>query len=367
MVRGSWILFALGTSSVVAAVLLVSWLRATPYRAGFGPAAPSGTEPALTPAIPVPPEIKSALPPPSSASAPSPQAEEADRAPERTQHVLLVGLDRRPDGKGAALADSIVVLVLDTRRRRAGLLSVPRDLFVEIPGVGFDRINTVYNAARRDKIDPLRLLSRVVSDTLKLPIEHTLVLDLGVFERAIDALGGVDVEVPCPIVDRFLDARVPGGFRTLDVDEGIRRMDGATAAMYVRSRHGRSDWNRARRQQAVLLGLRRELESFHSLRNVPSLWEDLEASVHSDLSRLDLLSLLRQGLAIEPSRVHGLVLGPAQARAVRIADSRAVLIPDFDAIDRAIKGLFSAPAPGTPPRGARCAPRGAALGEAPGS
>jgi LCP family protein required for cell wall assembly len=244
---------------------------------------------------------------------------------------------------------------------------VPRDLYVEIPDVGFDRINTVYNVARRAKLDPLRFLQRVVSDTLKLPIEHALALDLGVFERGIDALGGVDVQVPCPIADRFIDSRAPDGRRVLDVSEGLQRMDGVTAAMYVRSRHGRSDWNRARRQQAVLLGLRHELETLGGLSKLPSLWDALEASVQTDLRRIELFALARRALAIEPSHLHGLVLGAGETRGLMTSDGRAVLVPDSAAIERALSGLFSAPSPGTAPPGAKCAPKDAALRSGAGS
>jgi anionic cell wall polymer biosynthesis LytR-Cps2A-Psr (LCP) family protein len=108
-----------------------------------------------------------------------------------SRNFLLVGLDRRADGSGPALADTLVIAALNERAGRLGLVSVPRDLYVEIPEVGFDRINTVYNVGRRAKVDPLRLLARVVADTVKLPIEHAVAIDLGVFERGIDALGGV--------------------------------------------------------------------------------------------------------------------------------------------------------------------------------
>lgn len=276
-----------------------------------------------------------------------------------TRNFLLVGLDRRADGKGPALTDTLVVVVLNEKAGHVGLVSVPRDLYVELPD-GWDRINTAYNVARRAKLDPLRFLARVVSDTLELPIEHVLALDLAVFERGIDALGGVEVQVPCAIQDRFIDARVPGGRRVLDVSEGAQRMDGPTAAMYVRSRHGRSDWSRARRQQAVLLGIRRELETFGGISKLPALWDEFEASVHTDLRRIELIGLVRRALAIEPSHLHGLVLGAAEARRMT-SDGRSVLIPDAAAIQRALAGLFSAPSPGTRLPLSKCEPKDAAL------
>jgi hypothetical protein len=152
-------------------------------------------------------------------------------------------------------------------------------------------------------------------------------------------------------------------------DDGVARIegptlnvsDGATAAMYVRSRHGRSDWNRARRQQAVLLGVRHELETLGGLAKLPSLWDELEASVQTDLRRVELLALARRAFAVEPSHLHGLVLGAAEMHGEMTSDGRAVLIPDPSAIERALAGLFSAPSPGAALPGAKCAPKDAAL------
>ncbi len=278
-----------------------------------------------------------------------------------TRNFLVVGLDRRPDGAGAELTDTLILVVLDERSRHLGLVSIPRDLYVQIPDQPADRINTVYALARRTKQAPLKLLERVVADTFRLPIEHTLVIDLGLFERAVDAVSGVTVDVPCPIRDRFLDPRVEGGRRWLDVDAGSVRMDGVTAAMYVRSRHGRSDFSRARRQQAVLLGLRRELASAGGALSIPGLYAEVEKAIETDFSRAELFGLARRALALDPAHLHGLVLAPPQTRGSMTSDGRAVLLPDFSLIDAALAALFSAPSPGERPSSAQCEPKDAAL------
>src|SRR6185369_12295729 len=140
------------------------------------------------------------------------------------------------------------------------------------------RINTVMNVARRSGEDPLALLGRVVENTLGLPIGHSVAIDLGAFERAVDALGGITLEVPCPIVDRFVDPRDPSGYRKLDLAAGPARVDGVTAAMYARSRHGRSDFSRARRQQAILVAMRHELVKTKTLLRLPTLFGQFEDS-----------------------------------------------------------------------------------------
>ena len=342
-----------------------AWLWATPYRAQPASApAQRAWEPATL-------QVTHAgvASPPASAAPPAPEVTQAPvaatpaRTPQlsNTRNFLIIGLDRRPDGSGPALADTLLVVVLDEHSQHVGLVSIPRDLYVDIPDSGTDRINTVYQVAKRTKRDPLELTSRVVADTLKLPIEHALALDLGVFERAVDAVGGVDVEVPCPISDNFLDSRAEGGRRLLDVDAGHRHLDGVTAAMYVRSRHGRSDFHRARRQQAVLLGVRQTLGGLGVLK-LPDLLGAFEASIETDMRRIDLLALGRRALALDPSHLHGLVIGHEHVQGLRTAEGKSVLLPNYEAIDASLGKLFSAASPGVRPEHAVCEPKNAALG-----
>jgi LCP family protein required for cell wall assembly len=364
----SWrkrLVWTVALSMVGASYSACAWLWAAPYRAKPGSflAAPTFSAAALhaarrATAAPIA-SVDSAAPP----LAPPPVVVTKTRTPSltNTRNFLVIGLDRRPDGTGPALADSLVVVVLDEESRHIGLVSVPRDLYVDIPDSATDRINTVYQVAKRTRREPLELLSRVVADTLKLPIEHALALDLGVFERAVDAVGGVDVDVPCPIRDNFVDSRAEGGRRLLDIDEGRRHMDGVTAAMYVRSRHGRSDFHRARRQQAVLFGVQHTLAGLGVLK-LPDLFGAFEASVETDMRRIDLLALGRRALALDPAHLHGLVIGHEHVQGVRTPDGKSVLLPNYEAIDASLAKLFSAPSPGVRPEHAVCEPKDAALG-----
>lgn len=350
-----------------AAVLVVAsasyaacaWLWAAPYRPRASSHLPALVQSAPAPA-PVPPLA-------ASSGAPIPEKPPIAAKPARTpplvstRNFLVVGLDRRPDGTGPALADTIVLIVLDERSDHVGIVSIPRDLYVAIPDATTDRINTVYQVAKRAHRDPLELLSRVVEDTLKLPIEHALALDLGVFERAVDAVGGVEIDVPCSIRDNFVDSREPSGRRLLDVDAGRRHLDGATAAMYVRSRHGRSDFHRARRQQAVLLGVQHALSGLGVLK-IPDLWGTFESSVETDMRRIQLLGLARRALAVDPSHLHGVVIGHEHVQGFRTPEGKSVLLPKFEAIDASLGKLFSAPSPGVRPALAPCEAKDAALG-----
>jgi LCP family protein required for cell wall assembly len=277
-----------------------------------------------------------------------------------TENILIAGMDRRPLTKGSGLTDTLIVVALEQQTGRVGLISIPRDVAIQVPTLGLERINTVYSMAQARGDDALAALKRSVSELLALPLKHAVVIDLAVFEQTIDTLGGVTVGVPCPIIDDFVDPRTTNGRRILDIEAGRVRMDGATAAMYVRSRHGRSDFSRARRQQAVLNAIHRELLTLGSLGHLPTLLKTVERSVATDLKRYELLDLARRALTVNVQSVHAIVLTEKEVEPVRDR-GRAMLSPNLDAIDLAVSRLFSAPAPGIERNGAVCPPADIAL------
>jgi LCP family protein required for cell wall assembly len=278
----------------------------------------------------------------------------------KTQNILIAGMDRRPGTKGIGLTDTLVVVVLEKRTGRVGLISIPRDIAVDVPNHGLDRINTVYSMAQAHGENALMALKQSVGDLLSLTIEHAIVVDLSVFEQLIDTLGGVSVNVPCPIIDDFADSRTPDGRRVLDVKEGQVRMDGATAAMYVRSRHGRSDFSRARRQQSVLNAIHRELLKLGNLGRLPEALSTIEHSVSTDFKRYELLDLARRALSVREDLVHGMVVSEKEVEPL-LDQGRAMLSPNLDAIHIAVTKLFSAPPPGANHQEPLCPPADIAL------
>ena len=130
--------------------------------------------------------------------------------------------------------------------------------------------------------------------------------------------------------------------------------------MYARSRHGRSDFHRARRQQAILVGVQRALSGLGIVK-LPELFSELESSVETDMRRIELLSLGRRALQIDLTHLHGIVIGEPQVKGVMTADGKAVLEPDFAAIDAELGKLFSAPSPGAASKASPCVAKDAAL------
>jgi LCP family protein required for cell wall assembly len=266
----------------------------------------------------------------------------------RTTNILLAGVDSRGRGKLAGRTDALLVVVLDRRSRHLGLVSIPRDLLVNVPGHDRVRINTVYLHGLRDLGGPAaaaKLLRETVHDLLGLPIHHHVFIDQAGFERLIDGIGGLEVQVRCAIHERFLDATSESGHRDLSVGAGVQRLDGRSALLFARARHGRGVIDRNRRQQAVLVAIRARLARI-GVSGLVALAPLLSDTVYTDLGTLKVLRLARRLLRVKRSHLHGLLLRARHAPASKLDDGRWVMIPKQPAIHADLKQLFSRAAPG---------------------
>ena len=282
----------------------------------------------------------------------------------RTENLLLAGIDTRPDGSAPSMlgrTDALVLVVIDRSSKHVGLVGIPRDLVLDLPDEGPVRINTVFLRGSREggAVEGARRLGQAVRHLLGLTVDHTVFLDHAGFEALVDDLGGIAVHVACPIRDRFIDPRGPDGRVELRLEAGTRWLDGRTALMFARSRHGRGVTDRARRQLAVLAGLRDRVSQLGAHR-MAELLPRLRQTVYTDMTTLDLLRLLRLALAAPRERIHGLVLDWHHVTSVLLDDGRRVMLPRPEAIAQGLSRLFEAGPPGA--RGATaCPPMDAAL------
>jgi len=163
----------------------------------------------------------------------------------KPQTILLLGSDRRfGDGKdNPPRSDTIIVVRLDPEKKATAIMSIPRDLKVEIPGVGTTRINEAYH------VGGPKLAVRTVRHLLGIDINHVVNINFGGFARAVNRLGCVYADV-----DRryFNDHGGPGGYATINLKPGYQKLCGQDALDYVRYRHTDSDFVRAKRQQTFL-------------------------------------------------------------------------------------------------------------------
>lgn len=263
---------------------------------------------------------------------------------DQTTNILLLGSDKRP-GDGVWRTDTIMIVFLDTARGRAAVLSLPRDLYVNIPDRGWDRINIAdfWGEYKKYPGGGPGLLARVIQDNFSIRIDHFARVNFDGFKQIIDTVGGVDVSVPCALEDDFVDPTVPGGFRHFQVNAGITHMDGDLALMFSRQRHGNSDIDRANRQQRVLVGLRSKLLTPEALPKIPDLYRQFYAAVQTDLSIFDVVNLARSGATIDPKNIHGKVVDETMSYLWMTPDGKSVLVFDKNKIGAAVNALFDAP------------------------
>lgn len=330
-----------------AAAGLAAWaILAWPSACSAGPEASGGGEPA---AVRGDSSGQEQEPEPGAAGDGGAQA---GRAPSlRSMHpnaelVLLLGFDgpMTPPGR----TDAILVLALDAASGQIAVVSVPRDLWVDIPGLEPGRINTVYRIAeaRLGRGAGHRLLREVLDEELGIEVSHTIAVDMKGFGEIIDILGGVFVDVDCPIRDNFVSPESPTGFEPLVLERGRQRLDGRTALLYSRSRHGTSDLDRSRRQQSVLVGVWRKIARLETVGRLPALWNRIAAHVRTDL---DLGAALAYASIIAGAGlgdIHGLVLVEPIVYQWRSPDGRSVLLVDKEKLHAAFARLFEAPKPG---------------------
>jgi LCP family protein required for cell wall assembly len=171
--------------------------------------------------------------------------------------VLLMGVDNRP-GQTASRTDSIMLLTVDPAHGSAGMLSFPRDMLLPVPALNDTvKINTVhvYGEVRNYPGGGPAMLRDTISDLIGYPIDYYVRVDFDGFREIIDLIGGVDIQVARDIRDdKYPDENY--GYDPLYIPAGLQHMDGALALKYARVRHIDTDYQRAARQQQVILAVK---------------------------------------------------------------------------------------------------------------
>lgn len=259
-------------------------------------------------------------------------------------NVLLLGIDRRPGEAFVSRTDTIMVLSVDPETDSAVILSVPRDLYVRIPGYNDDRINTalVLGAREGDYLDGAALAMQTVSYNLDIPIHHFILVDFNAFVRSIDLLGGVDVDVPYEINDpEYPDMNY--GYDPLYIPAGRQHFDGATALKYARTRHGDTDFNRSYRQQQVLFAARQQALNLgigEMLLRAPSLYREVEEGIRTDLSLEQMLRLAKTLSDIPSENIRNEVLDYDYVSSFRTPGGASVLLLRPETATPLIQSLF---------------------------
>lgn len=253
-------------------------------------------------------------------------------------NILLIGIDGFNNNYyRAARSDTIILLGVNFAAKSAQMLSIPRDLWVQLPGlvqVPEGRINTAYHYGELYSAPgggPGEL-SAVLANTFGLRVDRYATVSFTAFEQGIDAIGGVDINIPEPIHDDSYPLRDGSGTIAIDFPAGQVHMDGATALIYARTRHDSSDFQRMRRQQQVLFAVRNQLLRPQTLLQLPALTQALMGATRTDLSLDDMALLGCLGPQIDVSAIQTWVISGNMVKDTKLADGAQVLLPVMDAI-----------------------------------
>jgi polyisoprenyl-teichoic acid--peptidoglycan teichoic acid transferase len=230
-------------------------------------------------------------------------------------NVLLLGIGG-PGHDGPDLTDTILLASIDPINNKAALLSIPRDLWVKIPGYGYQKINAAYAYGKEyskaktlagQEADGLALLDKTLEPIIGIPIHYHVVVDFAAFQDVVDNLGGVTVNVPTELYDPTIAWQNHGN--PVIAKPGVQVMNGAQALLYARSRETSSDFARGQRQRALIVAIKSKALTAGTFANpikISDLLSSLGDNVFTDLSLNDTSRLYQITSQISSSQITSL-------------------------------------------------------------
>lgn len=256
-------------------------------------------------------------------------------------NVLLVGLDTRPGEPSHT--DTLIIVSIDPTNKVVGMLSVPRDLWVEIPGYGQQRINAAFAIGEaRSPGSGMQLLKATMARVLGVTVHYYAMIDYRGLVKIVDTIGGVTIDVTMPIKDDEFPTE-DYGYTRIYVPAGLQHMDGTTAMQYARSRHADSDFGRSKRQQQVLMAIRDQGIRLDLFPKLPTLISNLADTVRTDLSILQIGSLAKLGLEIPKENIVQAAIDERFTSPYTTPDGAEVLLPRMELIRPLVKVITQRP------------------------
>ena len=209
------------------------------------------------------------------------RADEGLMVAQDKMNIMVMGVDRRADDVGRS--DTLFVATVDPEKKAAAILSIPRDTRVKIAGHGYDKINHAYAYGGHN------LTKDTVEGLLGIPIDYYVLIDTRAFERIIDAIGGVDIDVEKRMY--YEDPWDDDGGLVIDLRKGMQHMDGKTAITYVRYRDEEGDIGRISRQQKFLRAVMDKVASPSIITKIPTIIQEVSAAIETDMSISKMISL----------------------------------------------------------------------------
>ncbi len=252
--------------------------------------------------------------------------------------ILLMGTDTRDRAaEGASRSDVMMLVTIDPISQTAAMLSIPRDLYVPLPGFDQQRINTAYFWGDYNQLPGggPQLAMDTIEYNFGIPVDRYGVIDFNGFKAVIDSIEGVDVDVPHEIID-FEYPTEDYGIETLTIPAGRIHMDGALALKYVRTRHADSDFGRLQRQQQILLAVRDKALSIGQIGKVPEVLNVVGDALRTDLTLPEILALAKKWTQIPRENIHAYRIDETMVTAWVTPQGGQVLLPDRERIAQVV-------------------------------
>ena len=250
-----------------------------------------------------------------------------------TVNFLLIGSDKRPGS--SYRTDTLVIAILWPKEGQVSMISIPRDLWIYIPTVGMQRVNTAYQSGEIYGYSGggPGLLKDTIAYNLGIRIDHTAMVEFDGFRRIVDTLGGAEVPVSCAYTDWRLivpsyDQYNENNWWLYTVGPGVVHMDGDLALWYARSRSQSNDFDRGRRQQEVLRAIFDQALKTDTLRKIPQLYSDLSSTVITDLGLADLLRMAPYAPKLTNADIRSYYIRPPYVTGWITPGGASVQLPD---------------------------------------
>lgn len=254
-----------------------------------------------------------------------------------TINFLLIGSDKRPGS--SYRTDTLVIVIMWPREGQVSLISIPRDLWIYIPSVGMQRINTAYQSGEIYGYTGggPGLLKDTIAYNLGIRIDHTAMVEFDGFRRIVDTLGGVEVPIACAytdwrLIDPSYDPENENNWWLYTVGPGQVYMDGDLALWYARSRSKSNDFDRGRRQQEVLRAIFSKALQSGTFSKIPQLYNDFSSTVTTDLTLADMLRMAPYAGNFTNADIRGYYIRPPYVSSWITPGGASVLLPDETAL-----------------------------------
>lgn len=251
--------------------------------------------------------------------------------------ILVMGLDYNDwrNEEGPPRSDTMILLTIDPLSRTAGMLSIPRDLWVSIPGAGYNKINTAYQIGEGSRIvgGGPELAKQTVERLLGVPINYYAQIDFSAFVRMIDEIGGVKLDVPEEVlIDIYDDDK-----GKIKIKPGVQTLPGEYALAYARARNTEgADFDRAQRQQQVILAIRDRVLNFDLipvlLQKARPLYEELSSGIHTNMGLEEAIQLAWFAKDIPVDQIKRGIIGTEHVAFGKSPDGLDILKPLPDKI-----------------------------------